>query len=235
MTVSQILLLVLEIIGTVSFAVSGAVVGIKSRLDIFGVVFVSAITAFGGGIIRDILIGRTPPAIFGNIWMVLLAVVSAVIVFIIIYAKREKFSVMEEKIEHINNFFDAIGLAAFSVIGTEVAFAYGVSGNMFLSVMLGMLTGIGGGIFRDVLTDSTPFVFKKHIYALASIIGSVLYYILRKNFSNLFAVSLIPMAVIFAIRMLATKYRWSLPKIKIEKEPEKGKVENEYTKASRGI
>ena len=143
------------------------------------------------------------------------------IVFAIIYAKREKFSVMEERIEYINNFFDAIGLAAFSVIGTEVAFAYNVSENMFLSVMLGMLTGIGGGIFRDVLTDSTPFVFKKHIYALASIMGSALYYILRKSFSNLFAVSLISMAVIFAIRMLATKYRWSLPKIKIEKNTER--------------
>lgn len=233
MTASQILLLVLEIIGTVSFAVSGAVVGIKARLDIFGVVFVSAITAFGGGIVRDILIGRTPPAIFGNVWMALLAVASAIIVFIIIYAKREKFFVMEDRIEYINNFFDAIGLAAFSVIGTEVAFAYGVSENMFLSVMLGMLTGIGGGIFRDVLTDSTPFVFKKHIYALASIIGSVLYYILRKNFSNLFVVSLIPMTTIFAIRMLATKYRWSLPKIKIEKELMKGNCENEHTKASR--
>lgn len=217
MSASEILLLFLEIIGTVSFSVSGAVVGIKAGLDIFGVVFVSAITAFGGGILRDILIGRTPPAIFGNTYMVLLSVVSAFVVFIIIYRKRDKFFGMEERIEYINNFFDAIGLAAFSVIGTEVAFVNGFSDNTFLSVMLGMLTGIGGGIFRDVLTDSTPFVFKKHIYALASIIGSILYYVLRKNFANLFAVSIIPMAVIFAIRMLATKYRWSLPKIRIRK------------------
>lgn len=217
MSASEVLLLILEIIGTVSFSVSGAVVGIKAGLDIFGVVFVSAITAFGGGILRDILIGRTPPAIFGNTYMVLLSVVSAFVVFIIIYRKRDEFFGMEERIEYINNFFDAIGLAAFSVIGTEVAFVSGFSDNTFLSVMLGMLTGIGGGIFRDVLTDSTPFVFKKHIYALASIIGSLMYYVLRKNFANLFAVSIILMAVIFAIRMLATKYRWSLPKIRIRK------------------
>ncbi|MBQ7119661.1 MAG: trimeric intracellular cation channel family protein [Oscillospiraceae bacterium] len=217
MTVSELVLLILEIIGTISFSVSGAMVGIKARLDIFGVVFVSAITAFGGGILRDILIGRTPPAIFENGYMVLLSFLSAIVVFIIIRFKKDEFSVFEERIEFINNFFDAIGLAAFSVMGTEVAFAAGFSGNVFISVTLGMLTGIGGGIFRDVLTDSTPFVFKKHIYAVASIIGSTLYYILRNNFENLVVVSVVPIVVIFSIRMLATKYRWSLPKIKVEK------------------
>ena len=108
MTVSELVLLILEIIGTVSFSVSGAMVGIKARLDIFGVVFVSAITAFGGGILRDILIGRTPPAIFENGYMVLLSFASAITVFIIIRFKKEEFSVFEEKIEFINNFFDAI-------------------------------------------------------------------------------------------------------------------------------
>ncbi|MBQ6846537.1 MAG: trimeric intracellular cation channel family protein [Oscillospiraceae bacterium] len=217
MTVSELVLLILEIIGTISFSVSGAMVGIKARLDIFGVVFVSAITAFGGGILRDILIGRTPPAIFENGYMVLLSFLSAIVVFIIIRFKKDEFSVFEERIEFINNFFDAIGLAAFSVMGTEVAFVTGFSGNVFISVTLGMFTGIGGGIFRDVLTDSTPFVFKKHIYAVASIIGSTLYYILRNNFENLVVVSVVPIVVMFSIRMLATKYRWSLPKIKVEK------------------
>jgi len=215
--VSELILLVLEIIGTVSFSVSGAMVGIKARLDIFGVVFVSAITAFGGGVLRDILIGRTPPAIFEIGHMALLSFLSAIIVFVIIRFKKEKFSAFEERIEFINNVFDAMGLAAFSVMGTEVAFAAGFSGNVFISVTLGMFTGIGGGIFRDVLTDSTPFVFKKHIYAVASIIGSTLYYILRNNFENLVVVSVVPIVVIFSIRMLATKYRWSLPKIKVEK------------------
>ncbi|MBE6912567.1 MAG: trimeric intracellular cation channel family protein [Ruminococcaceae bacterium] len=217
MMVSELILLVLEIIGTVSFSVSGAMVGIKARLDIFGVVFVSAITAFGGGVLRDILIGRTPPAIFEIGHMALLSFLSAIIVFVIIRFKKEKFSAFEERIEFINNVFDAMGLAAFSVMGTEVAFAAGFSGNVFISVTLGMFTGIGGGIFRDVLTDSTPFVFKKHIYAVASIIGSTLYYILRNNFENLVVVSVVPIVVIFSIRMLATKYRWSLPKIKVEK------------------
>ena len=106
-------------------------------------------------------------------------------------------------------------------MGTEVAFVFGFSDNMFLAVTLGVLTGIGGGIFRDILTDTTPFVFKKHIYALASIIGACLYYILRLNFDNLAIISAISMFLIVAIRMFATKYHWSLPKIKLENEDSK--------------
>lgn len=213
---SDVIMLMLEIVGTASFAVSGAFVGIRARLDIFGIVFVSVITAFGGGILRDILMGSFPPAIFGNLAMFAVAVFSAIVVFVIGYMNRREFSSFEEKTEYINNFFDAIGLAAFSVMGTERAFVAGFSDNMFFTVTLGMLTGIGGGIFRDVLTDSTPFVFKKHIYAIASICGSVLYYIMRRKLDGIIIPSVISMLLVFIIRMLATKYRWSLPKIKIE-------------------
>lgn len=215
------LLLILEIIGTISFAISGAVVAIKAKFDIFGVAFVGVITAMGGGIVRDILIGRYPPAIFSNFYIFLIAVITAIIVFGIIYKNKSRFTILEGIIEYINNFFDAIGLAAFSVMGTEVAFVFGFSDNMFLAVTLGVLTGIGGGIFRDILTDTTPFVFKKHIYALASIIGACLYYILRLNFDNLAIISAISMFLIVAIRMFATKYHWSLPKIKLENEDSK--------------
>lgn len=213
---SDVIMFILEIVGSVSFAVSGAFVGIRARLDIFGVVFVSVITAFGGGILRDILMGAFPPSVFGNLAMFSIAVFSAIVVFVISYMNRSKFSRFEEKTEYINNFFDAIGLAAFSVMGTERAFAAGFADNMFFTVTLGMLTGIGGGIFRDVLTDSTPFVFKKHIYAIASICGSILYFIMRTKLDRIIIPSLISMFLVFIIRMLATKYRWSLPKIKIE-------------------
>lgn len=210
------ILLILEIIGTISFAISGAVVAIKAKFDIFGVAFVGVITAMGGGIVRDILIGRYPPAIFSNFYIFLIAVITAIIVFTIIYKNKSRFTILEGIIEYINNFFDAIGLAAFSVMGTEVAFVFGFVDNMFLAVTLGVLTGIGGGIFRDILTDTTPFVFKKHIYALASIIGACLYYTLRLNFDSLAIISAVSMLVIVGIRMLATKYHWSLPKINLE-------------------
>lgn len=211
-----IVMFILEIIGTISFAVSGAVVAIKSRLDIFGVVFIGVITAIGGGIVRDLLIGKTPPMVFFNFYLFIIAVITSIIVFVITYINKHKFNILEGTIEYVNNFFDAIGLAAFSVMGTEVSFVEGFSDNLFFSVTLGMLTGIGGGIFRDILTDTTPFVLKKRIYASASILGSCTYYILRKNFDNLIMVSVISMLLVFGIRLLATKYCWSLPKIKLE-------------------
>ena len=212
------LLLILEIIGTISFAISGAVVAIKAKFDLFGVAFVGVITAMGGGILRDILIGRYPPAVFTNFYIFLIAVITSIVVFIVIYKNKSRFSILDGIIEYVNNFFDAVGLAAFSVMGTEVAFVFGFSDNMFLAVTLGVLTGIGGGIFRDILTDTTPFVFKKHIYAIASIIGACLYYLLRISFDNLALISAVSMILVVVIRMLATKYHWSLPKIKLDNE-----------------
>ena len=115
MTPSEIMLLVLEIIGTVAFAVSGAFVAIKAKLDVFGVLFIGCITAVGGGITRDILIGRTPPAIFSNLYILLIAALSSAAVFLIARIMHKKFVYAYEKTEPIQNVFDAFGLAAFSV------------------------------------------------------------------------------------------------------------------------
>ena len=210
--------LILEIIGTVSFAVSGAFVAIKAGLDIFGVAFIGVITAMGGGVIRDILIGRFPPAVFLNFGVFAVAAAVSVAVFAVAFFNRHRFDELREKIEHINNFFDAIGLAAFSVMGTEVAFTTDFGDNMFLAVVMGMLTGVGGGIFRDILTDTTPYVFKKHIYAIASILGSVLYYVIRRYFGDVIVASAACMIFVVTLRMFAAHYRWSLPKVEL---PEK--------------
>lgn len=214
--VSDIIMLILEIVGSVSFAVSGAFVAIKAKLDVFGVVFIAAVTAFGGGMLRDVLIGRVPPAIFGNFPMFLAAVCAALLVFVIAYRRREDFERLKGKIEYVNNFFDAVGLAAFSVMGTEVAFQTGLADNMFLSVVLGMLTGVGGGMIRDILTDTTPYIFKKHVYALASILGSCLYYLIRRCADSVPLASAAGMILVVTLRTLATKYRWSLPRIREE-------------------
>ena len=155
----EIILLILEIIGTIAFAISGAFVAIKKDLDVFGVIFVGCITAVGGGITRDVLIGATPPAIFSNGYILLTAAVTSLVVFIIAYIARRRFENIREKIERINNIFDAIGLSAFSVMGTEIAFVNGLASNALLSILLGMLTGVGGGMIRDVLTSSTPYPF----------------------------------------------------------------------------
>ena len=108
-----------------------------------------------------------------------------------------------------------MGLAAFVVIGSEVACAKGFLNNGFIVVFMGMITGVGGGIFRDVLIDTTPYIFKKHVYAIAAILGAVTYFVLRKYFYNVQLASVVSLVLVFAIRMLATRYRWSLPKIHI--------------------
>ena len=203
----------LEITGTIAFSVSGALIACGSGLDIFGVVFVGCITAFGGGIIRDLLLGINPPAIFSNYIIFTIAVLSAILIFVIAYVQKDKFNLLKSKVEYINNFFDAVGLAAFSVTGAEVGFIAGFSGNPLLVVILGMITGVGGGIMRDVLIDTTPYVFKKHIYALASIAGSLLYYLIRCCSDSISLASAIAMISVIVMRMLATKYCWSLPKI----------------------
>lgn len=206
----------MEIVGTIAFAVSGALVAIGANLDLFGVVFVASITAVGGGILRDMLLGIHPPFIFVNYHLCLLAILVAVVVFIIARFKRREFQKFRLKIESINNIFDAFGLAAFTVTGAEIAYTQGFGDNWFIVMTIGMLTAVGGGIFRDIITNTTPYVFKKHIYALASIFGSILYYICKKGqLAEIWTVCFTVILVV-AIRLLATKYHWSLPKIHIE-------------------
>ena len=210
------IMLILEIVGTISFAVSGAFVAIKAKFDIFGVLVIGCLTAVGGGITRDMLIGATPPAVFSRLYVILIAAVTACVVFIIGYRKRKRFDELRGKIEHLNNVFDAIGLAAFSVAGTEIAFSAGLSNNAFLAITLGVLTGCGGGVLRDILTETQPYIFKKHVYAIASITGAGTYYLLRCFSENTLIPSLVGMSIIVAVRLLAAKYKWSLPKIQLE-------------------
>ena len=213
----EIILLILEVIGTISFAVSGAFVAIKAKFDIFGVLVIGCITAFGGGIMRDIIIGNFPPIIFSRWYIALTAVCSALAVFLISYKQRKKFEDFREKIEHINNVFDAIGLAAFVVMSTELTFTYGFDKNIFLSLVLGVLPAVGGGVLRDILTETPPYIFKKHVYAMAALGGAILYYAMRRwGFDNIIFPSIVGMVFVFGIRMLATKYRWKLPKINLE-------------------
>lgn len=202
---------ILEIIGTMAFSISGALIACSAELDVFGVVFVGCITAFGGGILRDILLGITPPIAFSNYFMFLISVISALVVFIIAYINKDKFSILKSKIDYVNNFFDAVGLAAFSVTGAQVGLFAGH--NALIVVIVGMITGVGGGIMRDIMIDTTPYVFKKHIYALASVWGSWFYYILRQYIDSVSIASAMAMLSVIAIRMAATKFRWSLPKV----------------------
>jgi len=208
----------MEIIGTIAFSISGALIGVSCGLDIFGVVFLGVITSVGGGMLRDVILGNIPPLIFSNTYIFVLAAITAIIVFIVAYINRHHFQMLKEKIEKINNIFDAIGLSAFTVTGTEITCAAGFSDKLLLVILMGMTTGVGGGIFRDILVSKTPYVLKKHIYALASVIGSIIYYCIRVNTEKKAIGTVFAMLTVFITRILATKYRWKLPKINLEKK-----------------
>ncbi len=213
---TEIILSIIEIIGTVAFAVSGALIAIKAGFDIFGVIVVGAVTAVGGGITRDILIGRTPPAVFTRAYILIIACAVSAIVFVVAYVCRNKFKKIDERVERVNNYFDAIGLAAFSVMGVEIAFANSLWSNPILAIILGVLTGVGGGVMRDIFTENMPYIFKKHIYALASLAGSALYYMIRLKTVSIAIPTIVGMIVIITLRVLATLYLWNLPKIRME-------------------
>lgn len=207
------MLLVLELIGTCAFAISGAVLGITKRFDIFGVIFSAIITALGGGTIRDILIGNLPPAMFRNYIYLIFALVTAILTFITASILKNKFSENILIIDKVNNVFDAIGLGVFTVVGMNVAINSGFSDNFFFVVFLGMTTGCGGGILRDVIVSDVPFVLRKRIYAVASILGGILYYLLHITLEQGELISaLAGILLIFTLRILASVFKWDLPK-----------------------
>ena len=205
---------VLELIGAAAFAVSGAMVAIEKKADIFGVLFLAVTTALGGGVIRDVLIGRIPPVMFVSYWYLLISVVAALAVFIDAYLRSEKYKLHLDKLDAVNNVFDAIGLAVFTVSGMNAAMP--VSDNVILVLFVGMCTGVGGGMLRDVMTNTMPKVLRKHVYAVASLIGGGLYYVMHVlDINQLLSVGC-GMLVIFALRLFATIYKWNLPSVKLD-------------------
>ena len=205
---------VLELIGAAAFAVSGAMVAIEKKADIFGVLFLAVTTALGGGVIRDVLIGRIPPVMFVSYWYLLISVVAALAVFIDAYLRSEKYKLHLDKLDAVNNVFDAIGLAVFTVSGMNAAMP--VSDNVILVLFVGMSTGVGGGMLRDVMTNTMPKVLRKRVYAVASLIGGGLYYVMHVlDINQLLSVGC-GMLVIFALRLFATIYKWNLPSVKLD-------------------
>ena len=205
---------VLELIGAAAFAVSGAMVAIEKKADIFGVLFLAVTTALGGGVIRDVLIGRIPPVMFVSYWYLLISVVAALAVVIDAYLRSEKYKLHLDKLDAVNNVFDAIGLAVFTVSGMNAAMP--VSDNVILVLFVGMCTGVGGGMLRDVMTNTMPKVLRKRVYAVASLIGGGLYYVMHVlDINQLLSIGC-GMLVIFALRLFATIYKWNLPSVKLD-------------------
>lgn len=203
-----------ELIGIIAFAISGALEGIKKNLDFLGVLILGIVTATGGGIIRDVVLGINPPFSLKNGANIYLSIFISVLVFVI--------NLFDDKVNRwtINKLFDkalvysdAIGLSVFTITGMQVAYNINNSHSLALYVFVGVITGVGGGILRDLLTSSVPYILDRHVYASASLIGAVLFHLLNKYTNiSIQIISILCMFIIFIIRILANKFEWNLPK-----------------------
>lgn len=198
-------------LGTLVFAVSGALAAAKKRLDLYGIFILATVTALGGGMLRDVLLGRTPPLVFTDGIYLALACAGALLVIF--------FHRFLDRLHHALRVMDAIGLGIFTVIGVNVALAAG--GSWFAAVMLGIVTGTGGGMIRDVLAKEVPMVLQREVYAVASLAGALAYVAwlalpnphdwpeLRAGVG-----ALLSAALIAAIRIVSVYKNWHLPRLK---------------------
>ena len=205
---------IIEIIGTIAFASSGAMVGIKKQMDLLGVCVLGMTTAVGGGMIRDLILGVTPPVMFQNPTYALLAIAFSIMIFCSMYffQNRLENSKFYEVYDKLMMIFDSLGLGLFTVVGVTAAINIGYETTGFLQIFVGVLTGVGGGVLRDIMAGNTPYIFVKHVYASASILGAVVCALVELWFGELPAM-LIGASVVFIIRILAAHYKWNLPRI----------------------
>ena len=204
---------VMDIIGTIAFSVSGSLVAIRKNMDVFGVNILALTTAAGGGVVRDVILGVTPPVLFRTPVYALVSISTANLVFALIYFNHHKVSEFFTHIYEIIFFwFDSFGLAAFTVGGVNAAISAYPEMNVFLTVFMGMITGVGGGVMRDVMANQLPLIFVKHIYACASLAGALVAVLLWSTSEKLAVVC--GFAVTILVRVVAAHYKLNLPRIK---------------------
>ena len=188
MNIQDSIIFFMEILGTIAFAASGAMVGIRKRMDIFGICVLGVVTAVGGGMTRDVILGKLPSALEKPVY-VGVSVATALAIMLVM---------------------DSIGLGIFTSLGVMSGIDNGYPDNTFLLVFIGMLTGVGGGLMRDMMAGEEPYIFVKHIYACASLVGGICCVCLYRGIGRLPAV-FVAAFVVMAIRFLAAHYRWNLP------------------------
>lgn len=205
----EYMLFIIDIIGTVAFAFSGAMTAIRKEMDLLGVVILGMVTAVGGGIIRDMILGIAPPQAFAEPVFALSAVLTSALVFVVFYFRGKRF-------QQVLMLADTLGLGVFTVVGVRAAFDNHMGMNYFLPVFLGTITGVGGGLLRDMMAGDRPYIFVKHVYASASILGAcVCVFFWRRAGEE--AAMLTGAGSVVAMRLLAIHYRWNLPKITYDK------------------
>ena len=202
-----------ETIGIIAFAVTGVTAAIERHLDVFGAVVLGCITAVGGGAIRDILLGNLPPVIFETPTYAGLALAVSVGAFFTVYFLGRRLNRHLKRYYQVINLCDALGLGIFCVVGVNTAIMSGYGDHGFLAVFVGTVTGIGGGLLRDVLARRVPRIMVGQIYALPAILGSLLYYYLWTHRISDGAAIWTSVGLVVIMRLLADRFDWHLPRI----------------------
>lgn len=206
---------VLEIIGTVAFASSGAMTAIEKKMDIFGVNILGATTAVGGGMMRDIILGVTPPAAFSQPVYILFSILTSTLLFAIVYTNPE---ILHSRIksryyDKIMLWCDTAGLGIFTVVGIQTASRILPQDNPFFFVFIGVLTGVGGGVLRDIMAGETPYILVREIYASAAIAGGITCVVCGSTMGEATA-TVLGLTVTVVIRSMAAYFHWNLLRIR---------------------
>ncbi|MCD8363422.1 MAG: TRIC cation channel family protein [Lachnospiraceae bacterium] len=207
-------ILVMEIMGTIAFAASGAMVAIHRGMDLFGICVLGVMTAVGGGMTRDVILCTVPKALTNPLYTALAALVS-IALFMLIYIRREHW-LERQHIWYDRAMFvmDSIGLGAFTAVGVTTGIECGYTDKTFLLVFLGTLTGVGGGLLRDIMAQQEPYILVRHVYACASIVGALSCVILYRCVGEMTAL-IVSALVVVVIRVLAAHYHWNLPRLEL--------------------
>lgn len=204
----EIFIRTVELLGVLAFSVTGVCDVIEKKLDLFGAIILGVTTSVGGGLLRDVILGVHPPIMFQTPIYALVAAVASTVLFLWMYWTKKDIHFLDG----IVNVVDAVGLGLFVTIGCNFTAECGFT-NGFVIVFAGSLTGIGGGVLRDILIGKIPKVLRKKIYAVAAIAGAVLFWVLTELHIGVPVSIAAGTALILVIRLLATHYQWNFPTI----------------------
>jgi len=191
----------LNLMGTFAFGLSGGILAVRKQMDLFGVLVLSVTTGLGGGIMRDLILGHNPPATISD-WRYLAAAGLAGLLVFVRYSR----------VVHHGRFittFDAAGLSIFTVTGTTIALDASLSPAP--AILLGMLTGVGGGVLRDVLAGEVPLVFRSEVYAVASMLGAIIIVVASQTGFSGVPVEVVAALATFTLRMVSVRKGWRIP------------------------
>lgn len=201
----------IEFLGTISYAISGSMVAIEKRMDVFGVVILAVTTSVGGGVLRDIILDKVPPTAFVDP----IFVIEATIVALILFPKKVRKHLKDRRSIFYKPllWMDTIGLGIFTVVGVSTAIELGYH-NPFVLIGVGMITAVGGGVMRDCMANNLPFIFVKEVYATAALAGAIVCTLLWDMTGSLIAM-IAGAGTVILLRNLSHRYKWKVPNAKV--------------------